>query len=126
MCKNGFKEKEKSIFDRIQESSVALMESSDGVTVYVWNMIWPDSDTLQLGGYISTPKSITLLSTGEKVDFVKDGHRIILKNLPEKCPDKNAGIAVFKLEFDEHAKYKWVSYYPQMHGGMNYAGDLVQ
>ena len=32
------KEKEKSIFDRIQESSVALMESSDGVTVYVWNM----------------------------------------------------------------------------------------
>ena len=32
------KEKEKSIFDRIQESSVALMESSDGVKVYVWNM----------------------------------------------------------------------------------------
>ena len=30
--------KEKSIFDRIQESSVALMESSDGVKVYVWNM----------------------------------------------------------------------------------------
>ena len=32
------KEKEKSIFDRIQESSVALMESSDGVKVCVWNM----------------------------------------------------------------------------------------
>ena len=32
------KEIEKSIFDRIQESSVALMESSDGVKVYVWNM----------------------------------------------------------------------------------------
>ena len=32
------KEKEKSIFDRIKESSVALMESSDGVKVYVWNM----------------------------------------------------------------------------------------
>jgi hypothetical protein len=94
--------------------------------VYVWNMIWPDSDTLQLGGYISTPKSITLLSTGEKIDFVKDGHRIILKNLPKECPDKHAGIAVFKLEFDEHAKYKWVSYYPQMHLGVNYAGDLVQ
>ena len=30
--------KEKSIFDRIQESSVALMESSDRVKVYVWNM----------------------------------------------------------------------------------------
>ena len=33
------KEKEKSIFDRIQESPVALMESSDGVKVYVWNML---------------------------------------------------------------------------------------
>ncbi len=32
------KDKEKSIFDRIQESSVALMESPDGVKVYVWNM----------------------------------------------------------------------------------------
>ena len=32
------KEIEKSIFDRIQESSAALMESSDGVKVYVWNM----------------------------------------------------------------------------------------
>jgi alpha-L-fucosidase len=93
--------------------------------VYVWNMIWPDSDTLQLGGFISTPKSITLLSTGEKVDFVKDGHRIILKNLPAECPDKHAGIAVFKLEFEEHAKYKWVSYYPQMHGGMNFAEGLI-
>ena len=32
------KEKDQSIFDRIQESSVALMESSNGVKVYVWNM----------------------------------------------------------------------------------------
>ena len=32
------KEKEKSIFEKIQESSVALMESSDEVKVYVWNM----------------------------------------------------------------------------------------
>ena len=30
--------KEQSIFDKIQESSVALMESSDGVKVSVWNM----------------------------------------------------------------------------------------
>jgi hypothetical protein len=89
-------------------------------------MIWPDSDTLQLGGYKSTPKSISILSTGEKVDFVKDGHRIILKNLPKEAPDKHAGITVFKLEFDESAKYEWVSYYPQMHFGINGAGDLVQ
>ncbi len=32
------KEKEQSVFEKTQESSVALMESSDGVKVYVWNM----------------------------------------------------------------------------------------
>lgn len=32
------KEKEPSAFKKIQESSIALMESSDGVKVYVWNM----------------------------------------------------------------------------------------
>ncbi|MBO5006803.1 MAG: alpha-L-fucosidase, partial [Clostridia bacterium] len=100
--------------------------SPDNKTVYIWNMIWPDSDTLQLGGYKSTPKSITILSTGEKVDFVHDGHRLILKNLPKEAPDKHAGITVFKLEFDESAKYEWVSYYPHMHFGVNGAGDLVQ
>ena len=35
---SALKEKEKSVFEKIQESSVALMESSDGVKVYVWNM----------------------------------------------------------------------------------------
>lgn len=35
---SGSKETERSTLDRIQESSVALMESSDGVKVYVWNM----------------------------------------------------------------------------------------
>ncbi len=32
------KEKPQSVFDKIRESSVALMESSEGAKVYVWNM----------------------------------------------------------------------------------------
>ena len=32
------KENDKSVFDQIKESSVAKMESSEGVKVYVWNM----------------------------------------------------------------------------------------
>lgn len=32
-------EKQQSVFDKMQESSVALMESSDGTKVYVWNMM---------------------------------------------------------------------------------------
>ena len=31
------KEKEKSVFDKMKESPVAVMESSDGTKVYVWN-----------------------------------------------------------------------------------------
>lgn len=100
--------------------------SPDEKTVYLWNMIWPQKDTLQLGGYINAPKSITYLATGEKVDFELDGHRLILKNLPKEAVDKNAGITVFKLEYDEKAQYQWVSYYPHMNYGVNTAGDLVQ
>lgn len=100
--------------------------SPDGKTVYVWNMIWPGKDTLQLGGFMNAPKSVTYLATGEKVDFELDGHRLILKNLPKESVDKNAGITVFKLEYDEKAQYQWVSYYPHMNYGVNTAGDLVQ
>ena len=42
------KEKEKSIFDRIQESPVALMESSDGVKVYVWNQDLASFSSLEI------------------------------------------------------------------------------
>lgn len=98
----------------------------DKKNVYLWNMIWPPKDSLQLGGFLNAPKSITYLATGEKVDFKVDGHRIILQNLPKEAVDKHAGLTVFKLEFEEEAKYQWVSYYPHMNGGINVAGDLVQ
>lgn len=98
----------------------------DKKNVYLWNMIWPPKDTLQLGGFLNAPTSITYLATGEKVDFKVDGHRIILQNLPKEAVDKHAGLTVFKLEFEEEAKYQWVSYYPHMNGGINVAGDLVQ
>lgn len=99
---------------------------TDEKNVYLWNMIWPPHDTLQLGGYLNAPKSITYLATGEKVDFEVDGHRIILKNLPKEAVDKHAGITVFKLEFEEKGQYQWVSYYPHMNLGVNVAGDLAQ
>lgn len=36
---SAVKEKEQSVFDKMRESTVALMESSDGAGVYVWNMM---------------------------------------------------------------------------------------
>ena len=81
---------------------------------------------MQLGGYMTAPRSVTLLKTGEKIDFELDGQRLILKNLPKEIPDKNIGLSVIKMEFDEKPKFQAGSYYPHMNGGRNLAGDFVQ
>ena len=91
---------------------------ADGLTYYVWNWIWPRGGTMNLGSPIA-PKKITLMETGEEVDFEHKGSRIILKNLAEKSPDKTCGIAVFKVEFDEKPQYTWCAYLPQLHGGQD-------
>lgn len=100
--------------------------SPDHNEIYLWNRIWMPGGKLQLGGYKKAPKSVTFLATGEKIDFEMDGHRLILKNLPEEAPDKIAGITVIKLEFDGGDIYNYMSYYPHMRYGQNIAGDLVQ
>lgn len=99
--------------------------SPDCTKIYLWNRIWKSGE-LRLGGYMDAPRTITALATGEKIDFEMDGHRIILKNLPEKSFDRHANIAVIKLEFDKSPRCRSGSYYPQMRGGENVAGDLVQ
>ncbi len=100
--------------------------SEDRKTIYLWNRIWLKKPTLQLGGYMTAPKSVSLLATGEKIDFELDGHRLILKNLPTEIPDRIAGVTIIKMEFDEVPQYKTLSYYPHMDYGRNFAGDLVQ
>ena len=98
--------------------------SQDGKTVYVWNYIWPSSGTMVYGGYRNAPKKITLLATGENVDFEKDGHRLILKNLPKENPDKIMGIPVVKMEFDEPFDYCYGSYYPQVYDGVDHSEGI--
>ncbi len=99
------------------------IETKKGNTIYLWDRIWCGSSTIGIGGYKNSPKKITLLSTGESIDFEHKGHRIILKGLPEVCPDTNVGIPVFKMEFDEKPDYCFASYYPQLHSGADYAKD---
>ena len=55
------KEKRGTVFDEIQNSSVALMESSDGDKVYVWNM-------LDLGSLASLRIEETSLEPADKED----------------------------------------------------------
>ncbi len=43
--------------------------------------------------------------------------------MPKESPDKIAGITVIAMDFDERPKQMFASYYPQLHGGYDIAGD---
>ena len=91
--------------------------------VYIWNWIWPSGGEMALGGFTTPVKAVRLVRDGSPVAFEQRGHRILLKNLPRTSPDPHAGIAVLELEFDSAPEFHRASYYPQLHGGVDYAGD---
>ena len=97
--------------------------SLDGSCVYLWNWIWPTTGEMALGGFASPVRSVRLLKDGSPIAFEQRGQRIILKNLPATPPDSNAGITVLQLEFDCVPEFHRASYYPQLHGGVDYAGE---
>lgn len=98
--------------------------SPDQKTVYAWQYIWPESGVMSFGGYVTKPKKVTILGTGENVEFEHQGHCLIFKNLPKTCPDQNMGITVLKMEFDEPIEYRYGSYYPQVNEGVDVSDGL--
>jgi alpha-L-fucosidase len=97
--------------------------SSDGSCVYLWNWIWPANGEMALGGFMSPVRSVRLLKDGSPIAFEQRGHRILLKNLPALSPDSHAGVTVLALEFDGSPEFQHASYFPQLHGGVDYAGE---
>ncbi len=97
--------------------------SFDGSKVYAWNWIWPRGGEMALGGFMTPVKAIRLVKDGSPLAFEQRGHRILLKNLPPASPDAHAGIAVLELEFETAPEYHLGSYFPQLHNGVDYAGD---
>ena len=97
--------------------------TSNGKSVYLWNWVWPSSGEMGLGGYMNAPKAVRLLKSGTPLEFEHRGQRILLKNLPKVAPDAHAGVTVIELEFEEKPQYRFASYYPQLHGGQDVAGD---
>lgn len=97
--------------------------TSDGRCVYLWHWIWPVNGVTAVGGYMTAPKRVYLLKDGAPVEFEHKGHRILLKNLPKTSPDTHAGIGVIAMEFDERPEYTFATYYPQLRGGRDIAGD---
>lgn len=112
-------------FGQSFDGNGVMLSSKSGTTQYFWNRIWSGHSEIGVGGYITAPKRVTLLATGEEIEFEHKGHRIIFKNLPEACPDQNVGIPVFKLEFDREPDYVFGSYFPQLRGGWDIAGDQM-
>ncbi len=96
--------------------------SADGKTIYLWNWIWPSEGTMGIGGYATAPRRIYLLKDGSEVKFEHRGQRIILKDLSLTPPDPT-GVTVLAMEFDEEPVFHPMSYYPQLSGGRDWAGD---
>jgi len=95
--------------------------TSKGKSVYLWCWIWPDGE-MGIGGYLKAPKAVRLLKDGTPLEFEHRGQRILLKNLPKTIPDKQAGVTVIELEFDETPQYLFASYYPQLQFGTDITG----
>ncbi|MDR3119752.1 MAG: alpha-L-fucosidase [Clostridiales bacterium] len=87
--------------------------------IYGWFWLWPGKE-VTLGGVVSKLKRASFLTTGDAIEFTQDGHRVRLKNMPEKGPDAIANIAVIKLEFDEPVRIIRGSYRPALHKGKEY------
>ncbi len=98
--------------------------SVSGRCAYVWNWIWPENGVMHLGGFATELESVSVLGDNTPVEFEQQGHRITLQNLPQKCPDSHAGIAVLNLTFKEAPRYHFASYYPQLSGGRDFAAGV--
>ncbi len=68
-----------------------------GRTAYFWCTCWPGRE-LSFGRVHGTVERAQILSTGQKVEFEQTRERLLLKNLPARCPDRTTGVAVIKLE----------------------------
>jgi Alpha-L-fucosidase len=89
-------------------------------TLYLWNWIWPKDGDVIIGGFSNRVCSVRILADGAPVEFFQDGFRIFLKNLPEKSPDKIAGVAVLALEFEEEPAFVRFPCTPALTNGQTY------
>jgi len=70
-----------------------------GNTAYYWCNRWVGKE-LTIGGLITKVKAVSLLDGGRPVAFEQTENRLMLRDLPEKCPDDLVHVAVIKIEFE--------------------------
>jgi alpha-L-fucosidase len=69
-----------------------------GKTAYYWTGRWVGSEIV-IGGLQTKVRSISSLDTGGEVAFSQTKDRLVMTGLPERSPDRIAGVAVLKIEF---------------------------
>jgi len=77
--------------------------SRQGNTAYFWCKWWPGKE-INLGGFSSKLKKASYVATGKNIRFKQTKTQIKLLGLPNKSPDKAAGITVIRLEFASRPK----------------------
>ena len=123
LAENGQAVYGKKLKSKINAASGVAGTSADGSRIYLWNWIWPSGGEMAIGGFASPLRAVRLLKDGSPLAFEQRGQRILLKNLPATPPDTHAGVTVLELDFDGEPEFHFASYFPQLHGGVDYAGD---
>jgi hypothetical protein len=72
--------------------------SRRGKTMYFWCTRWPGRE-LTLGGLRGQLQNVRLLPGGKPLSFTQELDRLIIRGLPETCPDAAAQVSVFAMEF---------------------------
>ena len=70
-----------------------------GNTAYYWCERWPGKE-LAIGGLQNTVKKAVLVEEDRELDFEQTDDRLVIKDLPRRCPDRLAGVALIKLQLD--------------------------
>jgi len=105
LAKNG-----KAVYGKVEPGLGAWGASASGAfsrkgkRLYFWVRCWPGRE-MGIGGFQTKLKSARFHVSGKKIDFVQEGSRIILKNMPRTSPDKIAGVTVIELDFASAPKH---------------------
>lgn len=69
-----------------------------GKTLYFWCTRWPGRE-LAIGGLTEKLVSVRLYPDGRPLRFTQTSDRLVIRGLPEKCPDRIAGVQPLELVF---------------------------
>jgi alpha-L-fucosidase len=72
--------------------------SRRGSTLYFWCTRWPGRE-LAIGGLSEPLIRARLYPAGKPLPFEQAGDRLVIRGLPEMCPDPVAGVALVELVF---------------------------